>query len=185
MSQRLARSFFARDTLVVAEDLIGHHLCVRAHGEVREGRIVETEAYQGPEDLAAHSVGGRRTSRTEAMFGPPGHAYVYLIYGVWHCLNFVTREMGTPHAVLLRAIEPIQGDLGKTNGPGLLCKSMGIDLRHNGMDLEGDALWLERPSVFKAPSVVKSARIGIGDRGVYTHVPWRFHDAESKYVSKR
>lgn len=182
---RLNRSFFARDTLIVAEELIGQHLYVRTNGELRVGRIVETEAYQGPEDLAAHSTGGRRTNRTETMFGPPGHAYVYLIYGVWHCLNFVTREIGTPHAVLLRAIEPVQGVAGKTNGPGLLCRSLGIDLRYNGLDLEGDALWLERPSVFRAPTIVTSARIGIGERGAYTHVPWRFHDAASNCVSKR
>lgn len=182
---RLGRSFFARDTLHVARDLIGHHLCVRTNGELRVGRVVETEAYQGPEDLAAHSVGGRRTVRTEAMFGPPGHAYVYLIYGVWHCLNFVTREVGVPHAVLLRALEPVSGNLEKTNGPGLLCRSLGIDLRHNHMDLGGDTLWLEKPDDYRAPQVAASARIGIGDRGAYTSVPWRFHDTHSKYVSKR
>jgi DNA-3-methyladenine glycosylase len=185
VSVRLTRSFFARDTLQVAEELLGHHLCLRTDGQVRVGRIVETEAYQGPDDLAAHSVGGRRTARTEAMFGPPGHAYVYLIYGVWHCLNFVTRELHTPHAVLLRAVAPVQGLTGKTNGPGLLCRAFGIDLRHNQMDLEGDVLWLERPEPFTLPQVVTSARIGIGDRGAYTTVPWRFHDANSPYVSKR
>lgn len=182
---RLGRSFFDRGTLDVARDLIGHHLCVRTNGEVRIGRIVETEAYQGPEDLAAHSVGGRRTPRTEAMFGPPGHAYVYLIYGVWHCLNFVTREAGVPHAVLLRALEPISGIVEKTNGPGLLCRTLGIDLRHNHMDLEGDTLWLERPRDYRTPHVAATARIGIGERGAYTDVPWRFVDAHSKYLSKR
>jgi DNA-3-methyladenine glycosylase len=183
--ERVTRPFFDRDTLSVAQDLIGLHLCVRTQCGLRVGRIVETEAYQGPEDLAAHSRGGKMTARTEAMFGPPGHAYVYLIYGVWHCLNFVTREVGTPHAVLLRAVEPIAGLLGKTNGPGLLCRSFDIDLRHNGMDLEGDTLWLEKPVDYATPTIVASARIGIGDRGQYTSVPWRFHDATSKHVSKR
>lgn len=119
------------------------------------------------------------------MFGPAGHTYVYLIYGVWHCLNFVTREVDTPHAVLLRAIEPIQGTLGKTNGPGLSCRSLGIDLRHNGLDLEGHQVWLERPPSFRTAKLATSARIGIGDRGAYTQVPWRFFDADSKFVSKR
>lgn len=186
-SHRVDAAFFANDTLWVAQALLGKYLCLKSEAGLRVGRIVETEAYQGPEDLAAHSAGGRRTARTEVMFGPAGHAYVYLIYGVWHCLNFVTRERDVPHAVLLRAIEPTQNIAESTNGPGLLCRSLGIDLSHNGLALSGSQLWVsEGPSGFDhEPEVRSSARIGIGQRGAYTDLPWRFYDGKSRHVSGR
>src|SRR5207237_6379251 len=106
----------------------------RVGGVPRVGRVVETEAYLGPHDLAAHSARGR-TPRTEVMFGPPGHAYVYLIYGVHHCLNVVTEAEGRASAVLLRALEPVCNLDGKANGPGLLCRAMHVDRRLNGHDL--------------------------------------------------
>ena len=184
-AQRVENSFFAQDTLWVARELVGKYLCFRSQSGLRVGRIVETEAYQGPEDLAAHSAGGRRTSRTEVMFGPPGHAYVYLIYGVWHCLNFVTQARDVPHAVLLRGIEPTLNIDQATNGPGLLCRSLGINLAHNGLALDGTTLWIADapPGLEHAPEVHTSARIGIGDRGAYTDMPWRFYDARSAHVS--
>ena len=107
----LARSFFARRTLIVARELIGMRLVRVYRGRRLVGRIVETEAYQGPQDLAAHSAHGR-TERNSVMFGSPGHAYVYLIYGMWDCLNVVTREQGVPHAVLIRAVEPVSNIKG-------------------------------------------------------------------------
>jgi DNA-3-methyladenine glycosylase len=185
MSRKLKRSFYARDTLVVARELIGHHLVYVHEGHKMVGRIVETEAYQGPEDLAAHSAGGHRSPRNEVMFGPPGYAYVYFIYGVWHCLNFVTREHGVPHAVLLRALEPVTELPGKTNGPGLLCRTLGLDRRHNGLDLTGDVLYVEAPKNKPQPLIQTSPRIGIGDKGEATIVPWRFFDARSSFVSGR
>src|SRR5258708_5499841 len=113
--------FIPISSLAVARELIGMNLVFAFDkGVLRMGRIVETEAYKGPEDLAAHSSKGR-TQRTEVMFGFPGHAYVYLIYGFWHCLNVVTAAQGIPHAVLIRALEPLQGTTDKTWGPGLLC----------------------------------------------------------------
>lgn len=183
-SRKITRGFYARDTLTVARELIGLYLVREDRGTRRIGRIVETEAYQGPEDLAAHSSRGR-TRRTEVMFGPPGHAYVYFIYGFWNCLNVVTEAEGVPHAVLLRALEPVAGIEEKTWGPGLLCRSMHIDRSLNGADLCGDVLWLERPpaSSARAPRIARSARIGVDYAGEWARRPWRFYDKDSRYVS--
>jgi len=179
---KLDHLFYSRATLTVARELLGMHLVRRQGRKLRIGRIVETEAYQGPRDLAAHSAGGRRTARTEVMFGPPGHAYVYFIYGVWHCLNVVTGAAGTPHAVLIRALEPVRA-IERASGPGLLCQDMRIDRALNGADLRGDRLWLERPENFRAPRVARSTRIGIDYAGDWAHKPWRFFDADSDAVS--
>ena len=183
---RLPRSFFTQPTLSVARALIGMHLVRRSAGRERVGGIVETEAYLGPRDLAAHSARGR-TARTEVMFGPPGHAYVYFIYGVWHCLNVVTGRAGVPHAVLLRALEPVAG-LGsvRTSGPGLLCRALGIDRRLNGADLRGEVLWLERPPRgAPLPRLARATRIGVDYAGDWAGRPWRFYDADSEFVSRR
>ena len=183
-TRKITRDFYARNTLTVARELIGMHLVHADGGTVRAGRIVETEAYQGPQDLAAHSSRGR-TQRTEVMFGPPGHAYVYFIYGFWHCLNLVTEAEGVPHAVLLRALEPVAGIADKTWGPGLLCRAMGIDKTLNGADLCGDVLWLEKPTdrTRPRPRIARSARIGVGYAGEWARRPWRFYDKDSAYVS--
>ena len=124
----LPRSFYDRSTIEVAEELLGKHLVHRTDGGERVGRIVEVEAYLGAHDRAAHSAKGL-TGRTRVMFGPPGHAYVYLIYGIHHCLNVVTERAGHGSAVLLRAVEPVRNIGGRTCGPGLLCQAMGIDRR--------------------------------------------------------
>jgi DNA-3-methyladenine glycosylase len=185
--RKLPRSFYAReDTLLVARELIGMHLVHEDASGRSVGRIVETEAYLGPEDLAAHSSRGR-TQRTEVMFGAPGHAYVYFIYGFWNCMNVVTAREGVPHAILLRALEPIQGITDKTWGPGLLCRAMRIDRTLNGADLCGDRLWIERPRRSRAPSVPvrigTSPRIGVDYAGHWAKRPWRFFDRASSYVS--
>jgi DNA-3-methyladenine glycosylase len=174
------RAFFERSTLAIAADLIGMHLVHDDGRRVRRGRIVETEAYQGPRDLAAHSARGR-TARTEVMFGPPGHAYVYFIYGFWYCLNVVTGAPGVPHAVLLRALEPLQG-LARASGPGLLCRAMGIDRRFNGVDLRGEVLWLERRTG-AAPRIARSTRIGVDYAGDWARKRWRFYESGSPFVS--
>jgi DNA-3-methyladenine glycosylase len=177
------RAFFARSALAVARDLLGMHLVHHDGTRLRRGRIVETEAYQGPADLAAHSSRGR-TARTEVMFGPPGHAYVYFIYGFWNCLNVVTAAPGVPHAVLLRALEPLEGIAGRTCGPGLLCRAMGIDRSLNGTDLLGDVLWLERaPPRSPAVCLGRSTRIGVDYAGDWARRPWRFFDRGSSCVS--
>ena len=183
-ARKITRDFYARNTLTVARELIGLHL-VHAQGDARRvGRIVETEAYQGPEDRAAHSSRGR-TPRTEVMFGPPGHAYVYFIYGFWNCLNVVTGAQGVPHAVLLRALEPVAGIEDRTSGPGLLCRAMHIDRSLNGADLCGDVLWLERPPAAsrRRPRIARAERIGVDYAGEWARRPWRFYDKDSRYVS--
>jgi DNA-3-methyladenine glycosylase len=178
----LPRQFYAGRTLAVARQLIGMHLVHDDGASRRVGRIVETEAYQGPEDLAAHSARGR-TPRNDVMFGPPGHAYVYFIYGFWYCMNVVTREAGVPHAVLLRALEPMEGITDKTWGPGLLCRAMNIDRALNGADLLGTKLWLERPVGAKRARIATATRIGVDYSGDWAQRPWRFFDRDSPYVS--
>ena len=159
------------------------HLVRDDGGILRVGRIVETEAYMGPEDLAAHSSRGR-TARTDVMFGEPGHAYVYFIYGFWYCLNVVTAAAGVPHAVLVRALEPVSGITDKTWGPGLLCRAMNIDRKLNGADLLGDVLWLERPARRpKRTRITRTTRIGVDYAGDWAKRPWRFFDSDSPYVS--
>lgn len=159
------------------------------------GRIVEAEAYRGPEDRAAHSFGGRRTPRTEVMFGPPGHAYVFLVYGLHHHVNLVTTEIDMPHAVLLRAVEPVAGvelmaerrgmaatRRELTNGPGKLCEAFAIDRSDNGIDLTQGPLFLSDGAVCK---VARTTRVGIDYAGAWAARPWRFFDPASRYVSTR
>jgi DNA-3-methyladenine glycosylase len=184
----LPRSFYARNAVAVAKALLGMHLLSRRPEGVAVGRIVETEAYQGPADLAAHSSGGRRTARTEVMYGQAGHAYVYFIYGMWNCLNVVTATAGKPHAVLLRALEPVSGFDAPCWGPGLLCRALGIDRRHNGLDLctpkSGEqTLWLEAPRRPPPLRVGIGTRIGVDYAGDWAQRLWRFYDRDSPYVS--
>ena len=180
---RSARGFYAHSTLIVARQLIGMHLVHQVAGARRVGRIVETEAYLGPKDLAAHSARGK-TPRNAVMFGPPGHAYVYFIYGFWNCVNVVTREEGVPQAVLLRALEPVEGIDDKTWGPGLLCRAMHIDRTLNGVDLQGQQLWIERPhEPERRVRVTRATRIGVDYSGEWAQRLWRFFATESPYVS--
>jgi DNA-3-methyladenine glycosylase len=182
--RKLPRAFYARETLTVARELLGMHLVHSTPRGRHVGRIVETEAYKGPQDLAAHSARGR-TARTEVMFGPAGHAYVYLIYGVWECLNVVTAQTGVPHAVLIRAVEPVEGIDNTTHGPGLLCRAMHIDRALNGADLRANTLWIERPSAsgLRIARIAHSPRIGVDYAGHWARKPWRCFDADSPYVS--
>ena len=180
---KLPREFYSRSTLLVARQLIGMHLVHLDRGTRRVGRIVETEAYLGPGDLAAHSARGR-TARNSIMFGPAGHAYVYFIYGIWDCVNVVTREDDVPQAVLLRALEPVENLPDKTWGPGLLCRAMHIDRTLNGEDLLGSRLWIERPPDLKRPvRVTRATRIGVDYSGEWAQRLWRFYDRDSTYVS--
>jgi DNA-3-methyladenine glycosylase len=180
----LPRDFYNRDAEAVARDLLGKHLARRQGGELRVGRVVETEAYLGPHDLASHSSRGR-TARTEVMFGPPGHAYVYLIYGIHHCVNAVTGPDGHASAVLIRALEPVQGIEGNTKGPGLLCRALGIDRTCNGLDLLGDALFLAEPEAPEPFEVVAGPRVGVAYAGQWAARPLRFSIRGNPFVSRR
>lgn len=181
--ERLPRPFYDRDAITVAHELLGKLLVHRSGGVARVGRIVEVEAYLGPHDLAAHSARGR-TARTEVMFGPPGHAYVYLIYGMHHCMNVVVEAEGRAAAVLLRALEPVANIDSRTQGPGLLCRALHIDRRHNGMDLLGDTLYVEQPERSLSFGVVKRPRIGVDYAGYWARRLLRFYIKANPYVSK-
>lgn len=180
---RLPRTFFDRDTALVARELLGCLLVHRSGGTERIGRIVETEAYLGVGDLAAHSSKGV-TPRTRVMFGPPGHAYVYLIYGMHHCVNIVTEGPGQGTAVLLRAVEPVQNLHGRTSGPGLLCRAMDIDRRLNGHDFCSDDLHvLARPAAWSA-AIVHRPRVGVDYAGDWAARPLRFYLEGNRHVSR-
>jgi DNA-3-methyladenine glycosylase len=168
----LGREFFDRDTVAVARDLLGKVLVRTVDGKQLWGRLVEVEAYLGPDDLAAHSSGGRRSPRNEVMYGAPGHAYVYFTYGMHNCLNFVTREPGLPQAVLVRALEPGPG-VGRCSGPGLVCLALDIDRNLNGAALVPPTIYVLDDD---APSrrLYATPRIGIGQQGDWTDRPLRF-----------
>jgi DNA-3-methyladenine glycosylase len=154
------------------------------HGVERVGRIVEVEAYLGEHDRAAHSSKGR-TERTKVMFGPPGHAYVYLIYGMHSCVNVVTEREGHASAVLLRALEPVKNIATRTQGPGLLCKAMGIDRRRNAHDLAGDELYIAAPPKGASFSIVKRPRIGVDYAGHWARRLLRFYIKGNAFVSRQ
>lgn len=181
---KLPRTFYDRDTVVVAHELLGKCLVHRTAGVQRVGRIVEVEAYLGPHDLAAHSARGL-TPRTRVMFGPPGHAYVYLIYGIYHCMNVVTQAEGMASAVLLRALEPVHDVEGRTQGPGLLCRAMDIDKRLNGHDLLSDDFFIADDGFPRRFGVVKRPRIGVDYAGQWARRLLRFYVKGNPYVSKR
>ena len=180
----LPRSFYDRDTVEVARELLGKHLVLRRGGIERVGRIVETEAYLGPHDLAAHSARGR-TARTEVMFGPPGHAYVYLIYGIHCCMNVVTQAEGHASAVLIRALEPVRNLDARTQGPGLLCKAMGIDRRLNGHDMLSSDFHITAPAHAAHISIVRRPRIGVDYAGHWARRLLRFYIRGNAWVSRR
>jgi DNA-3-methyladenine glycosylase len=185
----LTREFYAQDTIDVARALLGKLLVHEGpRNERLVGRITETEAYLGAEDPAAHSYGARKTERVKSMYLAPGHSYVYFIYGMHFCLNVVTAEEGVPEAVLIRALQPIEGQermmknrgrsllKGLTDGPGKLCRAMGIDSRHNGLDLTTSELKIFDDGFRPDPaSLLISERVGLGaGSGDALHWPLRF-----------
>lgn len=182
--RRLPRSFCDRETALVAQELLGTYLVSVSDGKKRIGRIVETEAYLGPHDLASHSSKGM-TERNRVMFGPPAHAYVYMIYGMHFCLNVVTERAGHGSAVLLRALEPVRGIVGRTQGPALLCRALGIDRRLNGHDLVSGELFLAMRRDDARPVVARGPRIGVQYAGRWARRHLRFYVRGNPFVSGR
>ena len=193
---RLRRDFYQRSTLTVARELLGQRLVRVVDGQRLSGLIVEVEAYIGEDDAACHAACGR-TPRNEAMYGPPGHAYVYFIYGMHHCLNVVTEEEGFPAAVLVRALEPLEGldimhrhrsgrpDRELTNGPAKLCQALAIDRGFNRVDLcTGEVLFIEEGRMVAQEEVGTSPRIGIKADELAMSVPWRFYLQGNAFVSR-
>ncbi len=173
---RLPRSFFARPTLRVARSLLGCVLSVRQGGRLRRAVIVETEAYVGPGDLASHASRGR-TKRTEVMFGRPGCLYVYLIYGMYHCVNVVTERVGYPAAVLIRAVIPLprRTQPKVVAGPGRVCRYFGIDRRFNTEDTATSRRgWFSRGLRLPPGQVTARTRVGVDYAGPWQHKLWRF-----------
>ncbi len=167
---RLKRKFFHRNTVVVARQLLGKYLVRRIRGKLIRARITETEAYCGSKDKACHASKGL-TERTKTMFGPPGFSYVYMIYGMYYCLNIVTERAGYPAAVLIRAVE-----LDKCNGPGKVCRALRIDKKLNGVDVcSGKELWLEEGEKVKPSQIKKGKRIGVEYAGKWKDKLWRFY----------
>ncbi|MBE6066308.1 MAG: DNA-3-methyladenine glycosylase [Clostridium lundense] len=200
---KLSREFYNRDTLEVAKGLLGKSLVTVENNIITSGKIVEVEAYMGLEDKAAHSYGGRRTKRVEVMYGKPGVAYVYFIYGLYYCMNVVAREEGIAQAVLIRAVEPLQGKeiiskrrfnknydelkkrdiINLTSGPSKLCMAFNIDRSMNGEDLLGDRIYIEEGDKEEF-QIGESPRIGIDYAEEAKHYPWRFFVSGNPYVSK-
>ncbi len=200
--KKLEREFYNRDSIVVAKELLGKVLVHEIDGQRITAKIIETEAYMGVEDKAAHSYGGRRTSRVEVMYGSPGFSYIFLIYGMYCCFNIVTNEKEIPQAVLIRAVEPLEGTewmaqrrfgkpfnelaksqcRGLTNGPGKLCGALSLDRSHNGIDLCGNDIYVEE-SKSQNFSVVTTKRVGIDYAEEAKDYPWRFYIEGNEYVS--
>lgn len=188
--RKLLKPFYQRPTLLVAPEMLGKYLVYQSPRGRLSARIVEAEAYIGREDPACHAAAGQ-TERNRTMFGPGGFTYIYFIYGMYYCLNFVTETEGLPAAVLVRAAEPDEGlDLmsasspggrrrGLLSGPGKLCRAFNLTRNQNGLDLTGDVMYLE-DRFADVRNLQQSTRIGIK---VGTELPWRFFDADSPAVS--
>lgn len=205
MPEKLSRDFYLRaDTIQIAQDLIGKLLVVpTGSGERVSGMIVETEAYLGAIDKAAHSYNNRRTARNEITYAAGGHAYVFFIYGMYFQFNVVCGAQESPHVVLIRGVEPVEGveimrarrleknplakmaDENLTSGPGKLCIALNIDRRLNGADLRGEHIWLEDYKKFPAAEIKIGKRIGIDYAEEFADKPWRFWLKNNDYVSKK
>jgi DNA-3-methyladenine glycosylase len=193
----LGESFYQKDTITVARELLGKNLVHESKEGTTIGRIVETEAYRGPEDHAAHSSGGRRTARNEVMYGHKGHAYVYFIYGLYYCFNITAGNVpGKPEAVLIRAIEPIAGEeimakrrgqqvkvANLTNGPSKLCMAMGLSKAQNKTDLTAPPVYIKDSPIVPQYDIVETTRVGVDYSGEWKNMPWRFYIRDNRFVS--
>jgi DNA-3-methyladenine glycosylase len=183
---KLGLSFYDRPAVVVAREMLGQVLVHQVKDVRRAVRVVETEAYAGPHDLACHASKGR-TPRAEVLFGPPGRAYVYFVYGMHHCFNVVVEPEGVGAAVLIRGVEPLEGlPAGvRTDGPAKLCRALGITLRDNRTSLVGEGhLWLESAPVPSRRAIARGPRIGVDYAGIWARKPYRFWVRGSSGVSR-
>lgn len=194
MNKVLPKEFYFNNTASVAKKLLGKILCYKAtDGAILQGKIIETEAYLGIKDAAAHTFGGRKTARTKSMYLDGGHSYIYFIYGMYYCLNVVTKTHEHPEAVLIRALEPIQTeplslkkkDL-KTNGPGKLCKYWGLTKEQDGLELwtKKSGLWILDNQDIKPKEIITRPRIGVDYAGEAAQWPLRFYIKNNSFVSK-
>jgi DNA-3-methyladenine glycosylase len=196
--RKLPLSFYQHeDVLKISRQLLGKYLLTNFDNFLTGGKILETEAYRAPEDRASHAYGMRRTKRNAMMYEAGGVCYIYLCYGLHSLLNIVTNQEGVPHAILIRAIEPIIGietmlkrrhkdkvDRSLTNGPGVLAQALGITLSHNGLLLTGSQIWIEERGVLiREEEIITSPRIGVGYAGEDALLPWRFHLKNNKETS--
>ncbi len=196
---KLSKEFYLRDdVLTISKELLGKYLFTFFEGKLTGGMITETEAYRAPEDKASHAYGGRRTDRTEIFYSEGGVSYVYLCYGIHNLFNVVTNKNGIPHAILIRALEPIEGmeymlqrrrktiiSPLLTCGPGSMSQAMGIERKHNKLDLQGNEIWIEdRGVIIPERNILKGPRIGVDYAAEYASKPWRFGVKGSKWVSK-
>lgn len=204
---RLGRDFFARDTLIVAKELLGKVIVREIDGVRLSGKIVETEGYIGAIDKASHAYGGKKTPRVEPLYGEPGISYVFSIYGMYECFNVISKEKGSPEGILIRAVEPIDG-LEKiaqnrfrksydtltakeiknlTNGPSKLCIALDINKKvHNFMDLViSKELYIEDGDMINSSDIVETTRVGIDYAEEAVDFPWRFYVKNNIYVSKK
>ncbi len=196
--RKLPLNFYRRDdVLQIAKELLGKLLVTRREGVITSGRIVEVEAYNGIADKASHAYGGRRTARNEVMYAAGGVAYVYLCYGIHHLFNVVTNRMETPHAILIRALEPVNGidemlrrtgkkklDHTLTKGPGNVSKAMGIHTRYSSSKLTGNELFIADDGYRYAENgIVASPRIGVDYAGADALLPYRFYIKGNLFVS--
>ena len=198
--KKLDHSFYGRKNVVqIARELLGKILVTQFDGIRTSGRIVETEAYNGVVDRASHAFGGRRTARTEHIFGGPGTVYVYIVYGLHYLFNVVTNKKDTPHAILIRALEPLEGadymlkrvgkpkaDFTLTKGPGNLARAMGISKIHTGGNLFSEEIFIEDDGLrYKKDQIVITHRIGVDYAGTDAQLPYRFIVKGNPYVSAK
>jgi DNA-3-methyladenine glycosylase len=198
--KKLGHSFYDRNNVVqIAKELLGKILVTQIDGIRTSGRIVETEAYNGVVDRASHAFGGRRTNRTEYIYGGPGTVYVYIVYGLHYLFNVVTNKKDTPHAILIRALEPLEGvdymlkrvgkpkaDYTLTKGPGNLARALGISKMHTGGSLFSEEVFIEDDGLrYKKDQIVVTRRIGVDYAGTDAHLPYRFIVKGNPYVSAK
>lgn len=197
---KLPVSFYLNEDVVqISKNLLGKFLFTELNGDIKTGgMIVETEAYAGVTDRASHAFGNRRTHRTETMFAEGGICYVYLCYGIHHLFNIVTNQANTPHAILIRAIEPVEGvglmierrkkkqlDYTLTSGPGSMSEALGITREQNGFSLIEDEIWIEdRDISFSDKQIISSPRVGVGYAKEDALLPWRFRLKDNPWTSK-